>query len=259
MKKKLMIGAGVLVAVLVIGVVLIGANISGIVKAAITEHGSDAMKTEVSVGSVDISIASGAGSITDLSVANPKPFFEGDAIKLGKLALKVDVGSIMGTGPVVIREIGIDGPEITYAMDRSGKNNLQVLQRNIQKYMNSKPAVKKAAEKSEEAKETKPARKVIIRDFYIRNGKVSISYPMMKQPLQTDMPEIHLMNIGEENDGATYEQVAAKIFGEVSRYAGTSSAAAMKSQIKSQMGSVKDLSSGIGKDLKSSIGGLFRK
>jgi hypothetical protein len=80
-------------------------SIDSIVKNGIERYGTDVCGTKVSVGSVDISLKSGTGTIHDLRVANPDGFSHDSAVVLGGATLVLDIGSL-NRDPLVIRRSG---------------------------------------------------------------------------------------------------------------------------------------------------------
>ena len=56
---------------------------------------------------------------------------------------------------------------------------------------------------------TAPARKIVIKDLYIRNGQVQITHPLLQgKLLSTALPTTRLTNIGQANGGVTPTVIA---------------------------------------------------
>ena len=109
--KKLLIIAAVVLLVVIVGVgVYLYNSIDTIVKAAIEKYGSEITGTKVSVGSVDISLKTGRGTIRDVEVHNPKGFSSGAVFRLGEITVDIDVASL-NKDPVVIERVAILAPE----------------------------------------------------------------------------------------------------------------------------------------------------
>ena len=73
--KKLALGAFlVLLLSIGFGVYYLLSNLDSIVKAAIESYGSEATQTTVRVGKVQLKLTDGSGSISGLTVGNPKGF-----------------------------------------------------------------------------------------------------------------------------------------------------------------------------------------
>jgi len=86
------------------------------VKAAIERFGSDITGTKVTVGSVDISLKSGLGTIRGVRVDNPEGFSSDDAFELGEITVDLDVASL-NRDPIVIEEIRILAPAVRGELD----------------------------------------------------------------------------------------------------------------------------------------------
>ena len=137
----------VVVAVLVVGIIGIGVflynNINPIVKSAIEKNGSAIFGTDVSVGSVDISLKSGRGTIRGVKVKNPDGF-DGNAFTLGEITVDIEVGSL-NKDPIVIDEIRIAAPDVNVVLNEKGQSNIAVIKESADRYQASsagKPAGK---------------------------------------------------------------------------------------------------------------------
>jgi uncharacterized protein involved in outer membrane biogenesis len=202
MIKKL----GILLAVLVIlaagGVWYVKTNLDMIIKNALEDYGSQATKTDVNIDKVKVSLATGEGRVEGINIGNPKSYVAAKAITVGDVTLKVDTNSITGSGPVIIKELTIEKPYITYEVGATGNSNLQDIQKNVAGYSPSKSS------------SSKQGRKVIIRDLYIRNGQVSATHALLKgKEVKTPLPLIHLRNIGKPGEGSTGAEVTKQVIG----------------------------------------------
>ena len=88
--KKVLIGLGVVVVVIVGLVMFVGSNLDGIAKAAIESIGTKMLGVDVSVAAVELSLSEGRGSIRGLEVANPPGYSSNPALALGELTLSLD-------------------------------------------------------------------------------------------------------------------------------------------------------------------------
>jgi uncharacterized protein (UPF0333 family) len=82
--KLFLILAGVIVIIIAGGVYYVFTNINAIVKAAIEKHGSQATRTDVRVSSVDITLSTGKGAISGMTVENPAGFTSRNIFSLGR-------------------------------------------------------------------------------------------------------------------------------------------------------------------------------
>jgi hypothetical protein len=204
MKKFLIIG-GVVIVVIVIGVAYtLYTSLDSIVEAAIEKYGSQYTGTAVGVDGVELDLTSGKGAINGFSVANPAGFETAQAIEVGRVAIAVDIGSITGD-PIVIKEIRIDQPKVTYEIGPDG-NNIDAIAQNVQSQTGSGEG--KAADKAG-ADEGGGGPKLIIEDLYVNGGEVGVSATALKgKTMSADLDDVHLENIGKDDGGASPGKVA---------------------------------------------------
>jgi hypothetical protein len=269
MLKKILIGIAALVVVLVVvagGVFYyVYSNLDSIVKAAIESVGGDATQTKVSVKEVKLSLTSGEGSIAGLVVGNPKGFSTPQALSLGSVSVKVDTDSVKKMisdpkSPVVIKEVAINAPSITYERG-SGTGNLETIQQNVTRYAGIDPS-KKAQPAGDK---TEP--KIIIENLYVRDGRIAISHTALQgRTLSTGLPTIHLKDIGKDKGGASPAEVAEKILGSITQQASKIASVdldkalgqikgVVDQQLKGVGGAVQGAPAAVGDRLKGMLGG----
>jgi uncharacterized protein involved in outer membrane biogenesis len=204
-RKILIIIAGVLVVVIAAAIILILTNIDSIVKAAIEKYGSEATKTAVRVSSVKIHVTSGEGAIAGLTVANPHGFNSPYVFRLGKISTRIDTRSITSS-PIVIDEIRIAAPQVTYEMNSSGASNISLLKQNLQA-----PAASTPKKTGEEKKDKGKEKKIIIKRFVIESGRIDVRIAALGDKTETlTLRRIELTNIGKPG-GATPAQVSQQV------------------------------------------------
>jgi uncharacterized protein involved in outer membrane biogenesis len=202
MKKILIIGAILIVAVVGVGAYVFMSSLDSVVKAAVEQIGSDATGTKVTLNEVEISPTSGHGALRGFRMTNPQGFAEGDAFKFDEVSVTIDVSTIL-SDPVVIKEIVIAKPEITYAIGPSS-TNVDEIQKNVDDYA--------GAEESGSGGGSSEGPKIIIENLYMRGGTVAVSAPAMTdETLTAPLPEIHLIDIGKDGNGATPGEVASQV------------------------------------------------
>lgn len=111
--KKLLIGLGVLVVIVVGGAFFLLSNLDGLVKTAIETFGSDAIGSEVSVGSVEIDLRGGSAAIYDFDVANPEGFGDRMMLSFSEVSMAIDLASINGD-VIRINSIVARQPSVLY-------------------------------------------------------------------------------------------------------------------------------------------------
>ncbi len=88
--KKLLIAGAVLIVLIVATVSYLSSNLDAIVETAIEKIGSKALGVDVAVGSVELDLEQGRGSIRGLEVANPSGYSGDPALAFGELTLELD-------------------------------------------------------------------------------------------------------------------------------------------------------------------------
>jgi hypothetical protein len=270
MLKKVLIGIAALVVVLVVAAggifYYVYSNLDSIVKAAIESVGGDATQAKVSVNDVKLSLTSGEGSISGLIVGNPKGFSTPQALSLGSVSVKVDTDSVKKMIsdpklPVVIKEVVINAPSVTYERG-TGTGNLETIQQNVTRYAGvdqSKPAAKQAGGKDDT--------KIIIENLYVRDGRIAISHSALQgRSLSSGLPTIHLKDIGKDKGGASPAEVAEKVLGAITQQASKIASVDLDKALGQVKGFVdeqlkdvgavpKQVPGGVGDQLKGLLGG----
>jgi hypothetical protein len=262
MLKKIAIGIVVLLVIIAGAAYFLFSNLDSIIKAAIEKYGTAATQTEVKLDSVKIGLTSGEGALNGLSVANPKGFASAKALYLGLVSIKLDTSSITGGGPIVIREIVIEKPQVTYELANDGGSNLQTIQKNTVAYAgvsgsggNAGGGTAGSGGGAGSASNTSAQeRKVIINDLYIRDGQIGISQALLQgKTFSAGLPTIHLTNIGKDKGGASPAQVAEQVLGSITSTASKVATA----ELTKQLGSVKGLTGGAGSGASDQLKGLL--
>lgn len=230
MPKTIKIFIGVAVASVVIfgiAVALLMSNLDGIVKTAIETFGSQVAGVPVRVSAVNISLSEGRGTIKGLTVANPAGFKTPTAFSLGEITLAIDTGSVT-KDPVVIKEITVAAPEVTYEVGAGG-SNVDAIKKNVAAATGGgKPA-------KEPAKESGDTKKLIIDLLQMKAGKVNLAMqtPIPTGAMSSPLPDIKLTGIGRKSNGASGAEVAAQIMDALTK-------ASLEAGSK-MMGNVKDM------------------
>lgn len=201
------IGRGIGVSVLVLLVVLVGivfyvvSSLDSIVAAAIEKYGSQATQTPVQVSAVNIDLKSGQGAISGLSVGNPAGFSAPHVFTLGGISTEIDLSSLR-EDPIVIEEIRVQSPQVTYEINKAGKSNVATLQDNLAQGASAK----------EPTGESEAGPGLVIRKLVIDSGKIDAKVAALPdKDFSTTLPRIELTNIGEGQGGATAGQIAEQV------------------------------------------------
>ena len=215
MKRGLLIGGGVVVVLAVAAVWLLYSSLDSLVRAAVEKYGSEFTRTEVRLNEAVISATSGEGVLRGLKMGNPRGFKSDSAFRLGEVRVRIDIASL-GRDTVIIEEVVIAAPEITYELGPNG-SNIDAIRRNVESYMGAGRAQGRDAPKGGGAAATK----FVIEDLYILGGKVGVSATALGgKTLSATLPDIHLTGIGKDKGGATPAEVLDRVIGAVGQGAG---------------------------------------
>jgi len=201
--KKLLIFLVVVAALGAAGIFWAWHSLDVIVKAAIEHFGPDIAGVPVTVRDVKLSATDGKGSLKGVEIGNPPGFAARRAARLGEMRVAVDPLTLRES-LVVIQEIAIDAPEITYEKGAKA-TNLEVIQKNIENYVartvgSAEPPA--AAPKGLE-------RRYVIEKLSIRAARVTMTNPALKgQGITFTLPDIELRGIGKRPNGVTAAQAA---------------------------------------------------
>ena len=247
---KMLVGSTAVILLLIIGgTIFFMTNINWIVKSALEKYGSKVTQTEVTVSGVDISLLTGKGSISGIRIGNPKAFIAARALDVGDISMEIDTATLTGSQPIIIKKIIITDPDIVYEVNATGDSNLNTIKR----------SVGGADSRKKEIDSDTPPRKVIIKDLYIRNGRVSATHSLLKgEEVTATLPEIHMRNIGQGDQGANTIDVAQKILNEVIRVSANAGASALQKELIS-LDDGKNILDKAGDGLKGAVESIFSR
>jgi uncharacterized protein involved in outer membrane biogenesis len=207
MKKWMLIGSSTVVVIIIVLLIVGVSNLGPIIKSAVNTHGPKITKTEVRLGDVGVSVFSAEAKLKDFYLGNPKGFNSPQAMNVGVIYVDVDEKSLTGDA-IIIDKIEVVAPEITYEKIR-GTDNFKSILNNVKKSVGAKPS-KKGSEKEGEG------RKIIIRNFIVKDGKVNLAMAMLGgKSLSASLPDIHLKDIGKKKKGASPAEAFKEIFAEL--------------------------------------------
>jgi len=201
MKKVLLIVVLLIVAVIGAAIYFVFTNLDAIVKTAIEQVGSQTTQTAVRVDKVKIRLTDGAGTISGLSIANPKGFAAANAFSLGEIDTQIDINTLT-KGPITIDRVIIRKPQVFYEMNKDRESNLNALYKNIAAGTGG-GSTKKPAAKSDEPK-------LIIRHFQVAEATVEANVVPLNKKLTLKIPTIDLKDLGGKS-GATPSEISKQV------------------------------------------------
>jgi len=204
MMKILLVIGGIFLALVVGAYLVLAHNLDAIVVNGVNTYGPKLTQTKVELASANLSPLSGSGTLTGLSVGNPKGWSEGRAFYLGKVHIDIVPRSVLGD-PIVINEILIDQPEFNYET-KIFSSNIKDLLKNIEDFTGGGRGQEPVA------KDGKP-RKFIVKKFRFTHGKATVG--LGENALAVTLPPISLDDLGVAEGGITADQMAGVLMKQV--------------------------------------------
>jgi hypothetical protein len=191
--------------------VLLKLTLHIVVKYEIETVGTQATRTKVKLGLANVSLFSGVGDLRRLTVENPEGFETERAFDLSRVTVVMDLSSIF-TDTVVIHEIIVDAPEVSYEI-REGTSNIKTLLDNVRAF------IRESGGKGEGPGESGgESRKLRIDNVTIRDGTVTLSAPELRgMRAVVPLPNVYLGDLGSESEGALPEEAVEQILAETNR------------------------------------------
>ena len=196
--KKLLIIAGVIVALGVVAVIALSFFLGHIVTAGVNSFAPKLTQTKVTLASARMSPLNGSGTRNGLVIGNPTGWSENNICSLGKIHLDVAPFSILGDH-IIINEITIDAPEFNYET-KIIASNVGDLLKNIEAAMGGGKG-----SASEPTSKTGKAIKFEVKKFTLTNGKARLGIGGAGASLP--MPSIELTDLGTKEGGITPDQL----------------------------------------------------
>ncbi|TDJ52515.1 MAG: hypothetical protein E2O44_00405 [Nitrospina sp.] len=210
--KRFLIGLAILVPIVVVVVlVTLYFSLGTIITQAVNTLGPKIIQAEVVLKETEIDAQSGKGAMRGLKVGNPKGFTTESLMRVDEIRLAIDISSITEE-VIVINEIAIEAPEITYELSGDG-SNIDAIQKNVNAFM-AEYGVGSSPSEETESVDDEGGTKLIIENFIVRNGKVNIGASFLGgKSLTVPLLDIHIKDIGKKEKGATPGEAINKMVG----------------------------------------------
>lgn len=211
--KKFAIAAGVVLILVAVAVFYVGSNLDSIVKSAIQKYGSEALGVTVSVGSVELQLTEGRGTIRNLQVANPSGYSRGNAISFGELTLDIDYAS------QVIELVRAGAPEINIEA-KGADNNIDALLSNLES-----DASTEGADEGEEPLSLR------IERIEIEAARAAMTSDLLEKPVEIGIDALVLQNL-EGTPDEIASQILKKLLGRIGDAVKGAAKAAAKEKVE---------------------------
>ncbi len=188
MKRGFTIMMAVGLAIFCAAIITVYVSIGSIIVDTIEATGSDITQTAVTLKEADFSTTTGLTTLVQLKVKNPNGFKSKHAFSFDKIELWIDPETL-GEDTLHIKSLVLVAPEIVYEFTRSG-DNLRTLKNHIE------------ASVQIAQKETSPKKKILVENYYVRNGVLVVQAEELKGLRKTaQINDIHVEGIGENEGG----------------------------------------------------------
>jgi len=209
MKKALRVLLVAVPVVVIVAVLVIFFSLNSIVKAGVETVGPKVTGTAVTLDKVGLSPLSGRGALAGLRVGNPDGFTTESAFELGEVRVNLSPKSLL-SDTIVIEEIVIAGPKVTFEGDISG-SNIARIRKNVEAFSSSSAPSAESKPSAQEGE--KNGKRVEIDRFVFKDGSVQLAAALVKgQTATVALPDIELKDIGKDSGGATLAGVAEEVF-----------------------------------------------
>jgi uncharacterized protein involved in outer membrane biogenesis len=208
MKKTLLWGGGILLALVAAVVICVGLFLDKAIKKAVETVGPQLTKVTITLDDVSLSMLSGSGRIRGLVVGNPEGYKAPHAISVGTASLALKPSSLL-SDKIVVRSISVQAPEITFEGGVGG-NNLKQIQANVDAATGGRG--KSAPTPTPAPEKTGPSKKLQVDDFVITGGKIHIILTgMTGNAVTVPLPDIHLSQLGTGPEGITTGELTRRV------------------------------------------------
>lgn len=267
MKKKIILGAGIgIVVLLVVGVIVVGIFLGSIVKAGMETVGPKVTQTTLTVEAVNISLLGGSASVKGLVLGNPAGYQAPQSISVGDAAVSLAPGSLL-SDKIVIRSIAVRDAEITFEGNPFGANNLTKIMDNVNAMTASAASTGTNAPAASSTGAKKPAKKLEVDDFLITGAKIHANLTgVVNKEITLPLPDIHLTDLGKGSAGITAADLTKTVLGQITSGTLKALTTAVADLGKNVTGAAKGAAQDAGKaasegveKVKKGLGGLFGK
>ena len=188
-------GLAVLLAVLLL---VLQYALGPIVKTTAEQLGPAVLGTRVDVTNAHMRILSGLVKL-DGVVVGPPEGFDANVFEMQNLRVDLDTASLLGgpDAPIVIRDITVEGPFVTYEL-KGIRDNLHKLLSNL----GADDDGEKPEEEEKDEEDEDGGRKVVIGHFLFKDAKVRVALAGGKGAV-VPLPDIELTDIGRRSGGVT--------------------------------------------------------
>ncbi len=199
--RRTLLGLAIFVGVILLIVSIVINQLDPIVKTAVETYGPKMLGVPVTLGKVDFSVLRMRFELCDLVVGNPEGYKTDNAISVGRIYVHVLPGTILFSDTIVVKQILVEDPAITYEVGL-GNSNIGTILNNLNGDKSEKPEKEEKPEVAEKSEEG--GQKVVIEEVCVSGGKIRLSAKILQGvAAPIPLPTVTLHDIGKEKEGGT--------------------------------------------------------
>lgn len=188
---------------------------------AVETIGPKVTQTPVRLDNVDLSPLSASGTLQGLYIGNPEGYKNEHIFSLNQIDVEMEAKSLL-SDKIIVNKIHIRSPEMNYEKTLRG-SNIKSLLDNVESFGRSdaRETMTQNTAPAEPAKtdsESKPSKKVLIRELLIEDLKVSVG--LMGAGTSVTIPRIEMQDLDSSSTKELVAKVLNVILNEVSRQIG---------------------------------------
>jgi hypothetical protein len=200
--KVVLAVVAIVAAIAVVGLALLSTQVDGIVARTVVEYARETTGTGAHLGSADVALSEGRGTLKDLTIDNPDGYETGYFLRIDDIETTLDLGSLRTDVPIV-RDVIVHGAHLN-AEQRGDSINLA----DIQRYM-SRPTEPSAGEEG----------RIVIDRFRLTNGRVTLTSEYLSKPEELKLEDVVVNGVGRASEGATYSEATEAVLTPIVRAA----------------------------------------
>lgn len=251
--RKALIALGAVAVVVAVGLWVAFRSLDSFVAGTIEKRGRELTGTAVAVESVEIALSEGRARIGGLTVANPPGFSGREAFRLGQIEVRIDTGTL-ASSPIVIEEIRIDSPHVSFEVGADGRSNIDALRERLERSgKKQNDGGPDGGDRPRSDRGSGP--RLVVDRLSIVGGEVEIDSRAVGGKTETSaLPSIELTGIGRRENGLTPSEIGEALAVALARNAAM---AVVASQVERYVG--EKLGGPLGKAVRKGGAGAIEK
>lgn len=194
---------------------------AGWITQAVETFGPKVTQTSVRLDEVKLSPLSESGTLKGLYIGNPEGYKNEHIVSLNQIDVEMKAKSLL-SDEIIVNKIHIRSPEMNYEKTLRG-SNLNSLLANVESFSRSDSSQTatpntESAEPAKTGSDSKPPKKVLIRELLIEDLQVSVG--LMGAGTSITVPKIEMQNLDSSSTKELVAQVLKVVLNEVTRQIG---------------------------------------